>query len=74
MVGRDQYGSIKGPYCVVKPGPMPPWEHDKVESKKHHTLGGFPKLRRRRPMKSLLTKGHHPTSNRLEACVYLRAL
>ena len=37
MVGRDQYGYIKGPYYIV---PMPPGEHNKVEStKKHHKLG-----------------------------------
>ena len=48
MVGRDQYGHIKGPYYIyymVKPGPMPPREHNKVESKKFHKLGRFPKLR-----------------------------
>ena len=45
MVGRDQYGYIKGPYYMVKPGPMPPGEHNKVESKKLHKLGRFPKLR-----------------------------
>ena len=44
MVGRDQYGYIKGPYYMVKPGPKPPGEHNKVESKKLHKLGGFPKL------------------------------
>ena len=44
MVGRDQYGYIKGPYYMVKPGPMPPGEHNKVESKKLHKLGRFPKL------------------------------
>ena len=44
MVGRDQYGYIKGPYYMVKPGPKPPGEH-KVESKKLHKLGKFPKLR-----------------------------
>ena len=44
MVGRDQYGYIKGPYYIVKPGPMPPGEHDKVECKTLHKLGGFPKL------------------------------
>ena len=45
MVGRDQYGYIKGPYYMVKLGPMPPGEHNKVESKKLHNLGKFPKLR-----------------------------
>ena len=45
MVGRDQYGYIKGPYYMVKPGPKPPGEHNKVESKKLHKLGRFPKLR-----------------------------
>ena len=45
MVGRDQYGYIRGPYYTVKPGPKPPREHDKVESKKLHKLGRFPKLR-----------------------------
>ena len=30
---------------MVKPGPMPPVEHKKVESKKLHKLGRFPKLR-----------------------------
>ena len=30
---------------MVKPGPMPPGEHNKVESKKLHKLGRFPKLR-----------------------------
>ena len=45
MVGRDQYGYIKGPYYMVKPGPMPPGEHNKVESKILHKLGRFPKLR-----------------------------
>ena len=45
MVGRDQYGYIKGPYYMVKPGPMPPPENNKVESKKLHKLGRFPKLR-----------------------------
>ena len=30
---------------MVKPGPMPPGEHKKVESKKLHKLGRFPKLR-----------------------------
>ena len=45
MVGRDQYGYIKGPYYMVKPGPKPPGEHNKVESKKLHELGRFPKLR-----------------------------
>ena len=45
MVGRDQYGYIKGPYYMVKLGPMPPGEHNKVESKKLHKLGRFPKLR-----------------------------
>ena len=45
MVGRDQYGYLKGPYYIVKPGPMPPGEHNKVESKKLHKLGKFPKLR-----------------------------
>ena len=45
MVGRDQYGYIKGPYYMVKPGLMPPGEHNKVESKKLHKLGKFPKLR-----------------------------
>ena len=44
MVGRDQYGYIKGPYYMVKPSPMPPGEHNKVESKKLHKLGGFSKL------------------------------
>ena len=44
MAGRDQYGYIKGPYYMAKPGPMPPGEHDKVESKKLHKLGRFPKL------------------------------
>ena len=34
MVGRDQYGYIKGPYYMVKLGLMPPGEHNKVESKK----------------------------------------
>ena len=29
---------------MVKPGPMPPREHNKVESKKLHKLGRFPKL------------------------------
>ena len=42
MVGRDQYGYIKGPYYMVKLGPMPPGEHNKVESKKLHKLGRFP--------------------------------
>ena len=45
MVRRDQYGHIKGPYYMVKPGPKPPREHNKVESKKLHKLGKFPKLR-----------------------------
>ena len=45
MVGRDQYGYTKGPYYMVKPGPMPPGGHSKVESKKLHKLGRFPKLR-----------------------------
>ena len=45
MVGRDQYGYIKGPNYMVKPGSMPPGEHNKVESKKLHKLGKFPKLR-----------------------------
>ena len=45
MVGRDQYGYIKRPYYMVKPGPMPPGEHNKVESKKLHKLGKFPKMR-----------------------------
>ena len=45
MVGRDQYGYIKGPYYMVKQGPMPPGVHNKVESKKLHKLGRFPKLR-----------------------------
>ena len=62
MVGRDQYGYIKGPYYMVKPGPMPPGEHDKVESKKLHKLGSFPKLRRRarrrRHGKSILLTAH----------------
>ena len=44
MVGRDQYGYIKGPYYMVKPGPKLPGEHIKVESKKLHKLGRFPKL------------------------------
>ena len=44
MVGRDQYGYIKGPYYMVEPGPKPPGEHNKVESKKLHKLGMFPKL------------------------------
>ena len=44
MVGRDHYGYIQGPYYMVKPGPMPPGEHNKVESKKLHKLGRFPKL------------------------------
>ena len=30
---------------MVKPGPMPPGEHNKVESKKLPQLGRFPKLR-----------------------------
>ena len=30
---------------MVKPGPMPPGEHNKVESKKLHKLGRFPKQR-----------------------------
>ena len=30
---------------MVKPGPKPPGEHNKVESKKLHKLGRFPKLR-----------------------------
>ena len=45
MVGRDQYGYIKGPYYMAKPDPKPPGEHNKVESKKLHKLGRFPKLR-----------------------------
>ena len=45
MVGRDQYGYKKGPYYMVKQGPMPPGEHNKVESKKLHKLGRFPNLR-----------------------------
>ena len=45
MVGRDQYAYIKGPYYMVKPGPKPPGEHNKVECKKHHKSGRFPKLR-----------------------------
>ena len=45
MVGRDQYGYIKGPYYMVKLGPKPPREHNKVESKKLHKLGRLPKLR-----------------------------
>ena len=45
MVGRDQYSYIKGPYYIVKPGPIAPGEHNKVESKKLHKLGKFPKLR-----------------------------
>ena len=45
MVGRDQYGYIKGPYYMVKPGPKHPGEHNKVESKKLNKLGRFPKLR-----------------------------
>ena len=44
MVGRDQYGYIKGPYYMVKRCPMPPGEHNKVESKKLHKLGWFSKL------------------------------
>ena len=45
MVGRDHYGYIKGPYYMVKPGPIASGEHNKVESKKLHKLGRFPKLR-----------------------------
>ena len=30
---------------MVKPGPKPPGEHNKVESKKLHKLGRFPNLR-----------------------------
>ena len=30
---------------MVNPGPMPPGEHNKVESKKLPQLGRFPKLR-----------------------------
>ena len=30
---------------MVKPGPMPPGEHNKVESIKPHKLGKFPKMR-----------------------------
>ena len=45
MVGRDQYDYIKGPYYMVKPGTMPPGEHNKVEYKKLQKLGRFPKLR-----------------------------
>ena len=45
MVGRDQCGYIKGPYYMVKPGPKPPGEHNKVEYKKLHKLGKFPELR-----------------------------
>ena len=30
---------------MVKLGPMPPGEHNKVESKNLHKLGRFPKLR-----------------------------
>ena len=30
---------------MVKPGPIAPGEHNKVESKKLHKLGRFPKLR-----------------------------
>ena len=30
---------------MVKPGPKPPGEHNKVESKKLHKFGRFPKLR-----------------------------
>ena len=45
MVGRSQHGYIKGPYYMVKPGPMPTGEHNEVESKKLHKLGRFPKLR-----------------------------
>ena len=44
MVGRDQYGYIKRPYYMVKPGPKPPREHNKVESKKLHNLDKFSKL------------------------------
>ena len=44
MVGRDQYGYIKGPYYMAKPGTKPPGEHNKVESKKLHKLGRFPTL------------------------------
>ena len=58
MVGRDQYGYIKGSYYMVKPGPKPPGEHNKMESKTFHKLGRFPKLRararRRRRRKSIL--------------------
>ena len=43
--GKCQYGYTKGPYYMVKPGPMPPREHNKMESKKLHKLGTFPKLR-----------------------------
>ena len=30
---------------MVKPGPKPPEEHNKVESKKLHKLDRFPRLR-----------------------------
>ena len=45
MVGRDQYDYIKGPYYMVKPGTMPPGQHNKVECKKFRKLGRSPKLR-----------------------------
>ena len=44
MVERDQCGYIKGLCCMVKLGPMPCGEHNKVESKKLHKLGSFIKL------------------------------
>ena len=53
MLGRDQYGYIKGPYYMVKPGPMPPGQHNKVESKKHHKLGRFPKRRKKSLLRAL---------------------
>ena len=60
MVGRDQYGYIKGPYYMVKPGPKPRREHNKVESKKLHKLGRFPKLRAAGKGFSLLQANKHP--------------
>ena len=57
--GKCQYGYIKGPYYMVKPGPMPPAEHNKVQSKKTPQIRQVSqtmrrKVRRRRRRKSLL--------------------
>ena len=47
---------------MVKPGPMPPGEHNKVESKKLHKVGRFPKLRAARKAFSQAKRasGHAP--------------